>query len=95
MSLNNQLVHSIDAALGELALEMLAVRTGKSAIDSIRNLEFMRKRLETMKESLIQEGSEGMKHRGSMTHIINDTWPMNSELGSIISEVEYRYYHKK
>jgi len=82
----------IEESLERLRPELVAANAGGATVDSAPSLKFMQERLETMRANLLSCGKEGSRYKGSMTHIINDTWPTKSALGELIAEAEYQYY---
>lgn len=89
-------IPQVDEALRALALEMEKLRNGSEALDSHRNLAFLWERLTKIREDMMS-GTKPVDDRfkGSMTHIINDTWPRESALGEQIAQIEYNYYRQR
>lgn len=84
----------IESALPLLQIEL---ENGAEAVDSERALTFIKARLDDMASMLqakmgVQNGGQ---HKGSMGHIVVDTWPLNHPLGSKIIEIEYEFYRLK
>ena len=92
MSHTTRLLPMIDDALRALESEAAKAESGGNALDSYKTLTLMRDRLLDMKRHLSDETVEDERYRGSMTHIITDTWPRNNDLGRAIAEIEYVYY---
>lgn len=92
MSRADRLIPMIDDALFALEIEISKAISGEIALDSHNNLEFMQNRLLEMKKFLASNVREGDRYKGSMTHIITDSWIDSSNLGRDISNIEYLYY---
>lgn len=83
----------IDAAYPLLHIEIDKADQGNPAVDSLRSLLFIKGRLDAIAE-MIRTGSilKDERYRGSMAHLVVDTWPLNHPLGAKISEIEYEFY---
>ncbi|MDR1190257.1 MAG: hypothetical protein LBK60_01155 [Verrucomicrobiales bacterium] len=93
---HDKILLQIEAALPLLQLEIAKAENGIKAVDSLRSLKFIKNRLEDMKQmiwsDLIQKDE---RYRGSMGHLVIDTWPLRDPLGSKITEIEYAFYRLK
>lgn len=86
----------IETALPLLQVEIGKAEKGIGAVDSLRSLGFIKARLEDM-ELMLRSGSvqKDERYRGSMGHLVVDTWPLNDPLGSKITGIEYEFYRIK
>ncbi len=88
-----RLLASVETTLPLVKAEMDKAQEGKEAIDSLRSLTFIVGRLQEIAQ-MLRAGAicKDERYKGSMGHIIVDTWPLNDSLGASISRIEYEFY---
>ena len=90
------LAGSAEAAANAVQAEIEKAQQGLESVDSLRNLLFIKSRLEEI--SKILRGNEVFKDdrfKRSMGRIIVDTWPLRHSLGESISQIEYEFERLK
>ena len=90
---HEKILSLIEAVSPLLQSEISKANQGNSSVDSLRSLLFIKGRLDAIAE-MIRIGSiqKDERYRGSMAHLVVDTWPLNHPLGAKISEIEYEFY---
>lgn len=90
---HHKVLSLIGTALPLLQVEIEKAENGIEAVDSLRSLRFIKARLDNMALMLRSESvHKDERYRGSMGHLVVDTWPLNDPLGSKITEIEYEFY---
>lgn len=93
MSRIDRLTALIDGALADIESEIEKSRSGRRAIDTLDNLEFISSRLRDMRsDASDSHGTRDMTYKGSIARMAIDGWPILSGLRRKISQIDYLYY---
>ena len=91
-----RLTTSIDTAVVGVEAEIKKANDGLEAVDGLRQLQFIKSKLEELKAILNRGESEAIpRSKPGIARLVVDTWPLNDPLGEQICEIEYEYMRLK
>lgn len=92
----DKLLSIIAKAIEGIREEILKVDQGEQALDGIEQLQFIKSRLSEMEKSLLQENWKTTERKKpGIARVVVDTWPIDNQLGDLISQAEYEFIRLK
>lgn len=88
----NQFIALIYSAIDGIDSEILKAKNNSEAVDGLTQLQFIKSKLEYLKDELNQNNTKTKSHEKlGLARFVVDTWPLNHPLGDQICEIEYQY----
>ncbi len=86
------LAGSADIAAEAIRAEIEKALEGQEAVDSLRNLQFIKSRLEEISR-MLRQGTvvKDARLKGSMGRLVVDTWALKHPLGEDICQIECEF----
>jgi hypothetical protein len=83
---------SVNSAIDEIETEIQKANRGMEAIDGLKQLHFIKSKLQELKSILPQAKWQNIpKFELEIARLIVDSWPLDNLLGRKICDIEYEY----